>query len=393
MKKAVSAILLIVVLCNFICSSKSYAADFDGLKSITGNSISGKDMEALASEGSVETKGKKSEFNIFGSIGSVIGTVAGIIAGFLNLFPMLGHTCMNLMIRTSENQDQFTIERAVFGEIGLFDVNYFNQDEYYIVGNNNAKTIQVGSATRILKQKIAQIYILMRTVAMAGSLLVLIYVGIRMATSTVASEKAVYKEMLIGWFESIIILFTLQYIMVAVIGVGKIFTNILWDVKETLISTANATSFETEIMSEMYQFLSLFGGWTYVAYSIAYWLIMTIELKFFVSYLRRVVIVGFLIIISPIMTVIFALDKLGDNKAQAFTVWFSELAMNIFIQPIHAFIYIVFMFSAGEIAKQSMLVAILFMLGMTKIEKIVLRLFNLKNTVTLKPVEDEKTKI
>ena len=39
MKKAVSAILLIVVLCNFICSSKSYAADFDGLKSNTGNKI------------------------------------------------------------------------------------------------------------------------------------------------------------------------------------------------------------------------------------------------------------------------------------------------------------------------------------------------------------------
>ena len=120
---------------------------------------------------------------------------------------------------------------------------------------------------------------------------------------------------------------------------------------------------------------------------------MGVQIKFFLSYFRRVIVVGFLILISPIVTITYPIDKIGDNKAQAFWVWFNELAINIFIQPIHAFIYLVFMFTAGEIAKYSLLVATIFLYGMTKVEKLVLHLFNPRNVISLKPVDDEKNKI
>ena len=109
-------------------------------------------------------------------------------------------------------------------------------------------------------------------------------------------------------------------------------------------------------------------------------------------YFRRVVVVGFLILIAPAVTVTYPIDKAGDGKAQAFAVWFAELVINIMIQPIHAAIYLVFMFTAGEIAKHSILIALLFLLSMTKIEKYVLRLFNLKNVTSLKPVDEERKK-
>ena len=92
------------------------------------------------------------------------------------------------------------------------------------------------------------------------------------------------------------------------------------------------------------------------------------------------------------LTVTYPIDKVGDGKAQAFSVWFNELAINIFIQPIHAMIYLVFIYTAGEIAKHSILVALVFLLSLTKVEKIVLFLFNLRNVASLRPVDEERKK-
>ena len=97
--------------------------------------------------------------------------------------------------------------------------------------------------------------------------------------------------------------------------------------------------------------------------------------------------------ISPIVTVTYAIDKVGDGKAQAYSAWLSEFFINVMIQPIQAIIYIVFIYTAGEIANKSMSVAILFLFALTKVEKVVLKLFNLNNVESLKPVEDQDTKI
>ena len=44
-----------------------------------------------------------------------------------------------------------------------------------------------------------------------------LYVGIRMAISSVAEEKAKYKKMLVDWVVSLGLLFVLHYIMVFVV--------------------------------------------------------------------------------------------------------------------------------------------------------------------------------
>ena len=89
---------------------------------------------------------------------------------------------------------------------------------------------------------------------------------------------------------------------------------------------------------------------------------------------------------------LFRSDKVGDGKAQGFTIWSHELILNVLIQPIQALIYLVFMYTAGEIAKISMWVALAFLLGLTKFEKIILQLFNLRNVVSLKPVDEQRKK-
>ena len=47
-----------------------------------------------------------------------------------------------------------------------------------------------------------------------------------------------------------------------------------------------------------------------------------------------------------------------------------EFMVNVFIQPLHAMLYMVFMYSAGEIAKVAPIFAILFFMGLSRGEKI-----------------------
>ena len=48
----------------------------------------------------------------------------------------------------------------------------------------------------------------MRTVSIIGLIVTLLYLGIRMALSTIAEDKAKYKELLVSWLVSFIIVFT-----------------------------------------------------------------------------------------------------------------------------------------------------------------------------------------
>lgn len=105
-------------------------------------------------------------------------------------------------------------------------------------------------------------------------------------------------------------------------------------------------------------------------------------------YLKRTLMVGFLIVIAPLITITYPMDKMGDNKAQAFSAWLNELLINVFIQPIHAIIYLVFSFTAGEIASFAPLLALIFLMSITSAEKMVRNIFNMQNSKSLDNLKD-----
>lgn len=394
MKKIVSSLLIVMVLFNFIFCSDTYAEmSFQGADTITDESITGKDQEKLINEGKVEDKSGMlgGEQKIIPDLlGSIFEAIAGTLAIVANLYPLLMQCGMSIVCGTN---GLFTIEKAVFNEIGLFNINYFNFDKTYEIGDSgNKKVVEMDSSiTTSVKKSVAKFFIILRLLAIALSLLILIYVGIRMAISTVASDKTKYKQMLMAWIEGMVLLFLMQYIIIIIINIGEIFGNVIYNMKCNLIDNGEI-GFEAELIDTMQKSLLGKAGWNFVANIIPYWFLVFIQTKFFLSYFKRLITVGFLILISPIITVIYPIDKVGDGKAQAFSVWFNELAMNVFIQPIHALIYLVFIYTAGEIAKHSMIVALVFLLALTKVEKMVLYLFNLRNVTSLRPVDEERKK-
>ena len=86
----------------------------------------------------------------------------------------------------------------------------------------------------------------------------------------------------------------------------------------------------------------------------------------------------FLIIISPLVTVTYAIDKVGDNRAQAFTTWFKELFSKYMVQVVHAITYIIFIAAAGEIARTMPLLAAFFLWAMGKAEIIIRNVIGLQ---------------
>ena len=92
-------------------------------------------------------------------------------------------------------------------------------------------------------------------------------------------------------------------------------------------------------------------------------------------YLKGFFTVGFLIAVSPLITITYSIDKAGDNKAQAYKTWFKEIIVAIFIQPIHLMFFLIFMASTQEIILRVPILAIFLIGTLSRAELIIRKLF------------------
>ena len=75
---------------------------------------------------------------------------------------------------------------------------------------------------------------------------------------------------------------------------------------------------------------------------------------FFITYVKRMVTIAFLIMISPIITVTYSIDRMGDGKSQALNTWLKEFIYNILLQPFQCIIYLALVqTSVNALAKNS----------------------------------------
>lgn len=91
--------------------------------------------------------------------------------------------------------------------------------------------------------------------------------------------------------------------------------------------------------------------------------------------MHRTLEVHFLVIVAPIVTITYPIDKAGDSKAQAFGNLIKELIIKCSMQLVHSLIYLVFIGTAGVIAISQPLVAIVFFMALSRAEKITRKIF------------------
>ena len=235
-----------------------------------------------------------------------------------------------------------------------------------------------------LQGTIAKWYKTIRIISMVGLLSVLLYIGIRIIlSSTSAQNQAKYKNMLKDWLVALCLIFVLHYMMALMLTITESLNNIMADtyngdrdqlmesVRENTNKVADGSvQFDDDSSNNIQRF----------GYLIMYLALVLLTLIFTFQYLKRVVYMAFLTMIAPLIALTYPLDKIKDNKAQAFSFWLKEYIFNCLIQPVHLLLYTVFISSALEFAQKNILYAIVTLAFMVPAEKIIKEMFGLKSS-------------
>ena len=388
MKKRLVLMLIIAILINTIIPNFIYAVeDTDGdvdsaiekvNKGVTSDDImqhqseTGEKMsEQITESGTAPLTpsdgGTRTEK--LGETATSSSTVASVLCGVLAVPAQAVIGLMNLIISIGDGKkiDSFTIEDLVFNRYELFNIDFFSYD-------------QNGTKTNVsLKKSIAQWYFGLRNIAIVISVVILIYIGIRMAIATVASEKAKYNKMFTNWVMSFVLVFIMHYIVIGMLAVQD------WAL-EVVGSFVEGQGFEEIIINDTWDTIKSVKGWSCVAVTIQLYVLVYYQIKFFLAYFKRFLSTAFLLVISPLVTITYSIDALDDGKAQAYKAWLKHITYNIFIQAIHAVVYAIFIISAAEIAKQIPIFGAILLMTLSRTEKVV------KSTMKMsgKGIADEK---
>ena len=273
----------------------------------------------------------------------------------------------NVQLKTSSKAN-VTIENIVYNKIPILDINFFDFEQA------GGAVVDEDGIIYLIKENVAMWYYIFRIIAILIMLLALIYLGIKMAISTVAEKKAVYKEMLLSWLVGFIIVFAINYIMFAIIHINESF--ISWLIPEYEDGT-EISLYET-VRTKAYSLKATTG----FAGMIMYIMLVYYSIRFLIMYFKRFLTVTILALMSPFVAVSYAIEKINKNGkgGDIYGNWFKDFLYSVIIQGIHALIYTLFVSMALKLTETSIVgifVAFLFLGFMVRVDKIVRRIFGL----------------
>lgn len=209
--------------------------------------------------------------------------------------------------------------------------------EIFINGSVAEKTKLSGFVNAI-----ASWYRVIFLISIAILFFILIYLSIRAMISSLAKDMAEINMMFFNWIKSVMILFLMTFIIVGIISLNSAFVSIITQsmVNESKILEDQVTGLVAGIVSM-----------NFIRETISLGILCILifqTLSFLSVYVKRLITVGFYILIAPIISVGYALDVVGDKKAQSLSNWLKKFMGLVFVQPFHLLLYAIF---AGTIFK------------------------------------------
>lgn len=213
------------------------------------------------------------------------------------------------------------------GKVKIANANIFTQDP-----NRTSEWTPFGKLLEKLKDTVATLYYIMRNLAIVILLCLLIYAGIRIVlASTVANEKAKWKQYLMDWLKALALV---MFIHVIMIGIFYISDTVVKGLNQGITYGHTIVS-QIRIQYRKTGFFDVTSNWFYV---IMYIYVTYLTIVFIISYFKRLIYLMVLIIISPIVSSLYAF---GKTSKSIFEKWFKEFIMGVFVQPFHMIIYTV----------------------------------------------------
>ncbi len=311
-----------------------------------------------------------------------------------------------------------TPDKIFSNQIPLLDVNIIKPNKYTHIDSDGNEVEVTNTPVNVMQKTISSWYFVLRNIAIVAFLSMLVYIGIRIIISSVANEKAKYKQMLIDWIVGLCLLFSMHYIMSFVLYMTEEIIDLL-DINngdviikmdDLKLTDYNSDSSKVKNIVQYYnkdkdgsevQTLSwrtdMAGYIRFLAqsniksnsiivrmgFSILYLTLVIYTYLFMFQYLRRLLNLIFLTLIAPFVALAYPLDKIGDGKAQAFNMWLREYLTNLLIQPMHLILYTVLIGSAINLSTDHPIYAIIVFGFMLQAEKLIKKMFRLNNADTV----------
>ncbi len=292
--------------------------------------------------------------NFFENLGEAI---AGMIYRFANwLFNIVQDGLRMVAEGTPKSPELVTIDKIVFDEYSETSIDFWEN--------------QKGSSfINKFKSNIEYWYNIFRGLALIGYLIVLLYIGVRILLAVGGRNQAKFKGMLLSWAQGVIILVLfpmvirysvqINHAIVSKIAEGKANREVAGSVNVTYpVSTesedeANKAALaiaespfispaeKNDYMAAMaYRYENPNPNDSRIMIAIVYLIMIFQFIMILITYYKRLFMFSFLLAIFPIVALTYAIDKVGDGSAQAFTTWTKEIMMNVFMQCFHAIVYV-----------------------------------------------------
>lgn len=370
-KKIIITLIILIVLSTLI--SNTFAADqigipqssteqgqafnqlLDGEATVTSDGGNSGEQSEVVGVGVPDSQAS----SVIGSFTASAAIIPSMISRLLSAVALGGEVNLD---DNAEISEFFTIGDLLTNKYPLFNINMFEETPE---GPNS-------TLSNDLKSNVAIWFVALRNLAVIVCLISILYVGIRIAIATTFVDSSKYKKMLTSLCISFILLFVVHYIIILLINISELFVNLL---TSSIGEDMNITDMEVAMLSRLPNETEQAEDWGKLFYLLLNYVIVYYEAKFFIMYIFRVFKVYIITIISPIVCITYSIDSMGDGRAQGFNNFIKRAIIDILIQPIHLILYIVFIYSAGEIATQVPLIGVIFIAALDNAEKVVRNIF------------------
>lgn len=358
------------------------------------------------------TDGDKSKWQVlWGLITDTVNTVVNLVEATINniLLPF-GDGLLYVISRSVG--EQVTIDGIIFNSVEKVDANF------WATGSN-------GSVKNILSKVVTYWYNVFRKIAIVVYMITLVGIGISIMLNSTAQKKAKYKGALMSWVVGVAILFLFPYVMKYTIELNNaVVGKMQKEVQSDGISTStdndpdkqptfgtisdtealktfgnddfifmmsgkycidkNGNMDPTKINDTMMRTRLLAQKTNKIILTVIYFILIGQTTVLLFAYYKRAFMLAFLITIFPLVAMSYAIDKLGDKKAQSFGIWFKEYIVNVIVQMFHAAVYVLVVNASVksflDTNGSNWLFMILSVLFLFEGEKILRSIFNVKSS-------------
>lgn len=295
-------------------------------------------------------------------------------------------------------------EEIFSNQIPLLDVNIINPKKY-TYEDEDGKKQEVKSTAAILQSTISAWYRVLKDIATVLLLSVLVYIGIRIVISSVASDKAKYKKMLIDWIVGLCLLFTVHYIMSFAFTITDKFVELLASTNEAItIESAkddvDLSDYKIGDKKEVIERYNIDDDGKYVsdklswrtnfvgyvrfyaqtniksmsvalrfAYTLMYLILVIYTYMFLFQYIKRFMYIVFLTLMAPIMAVLYPIQK-ASGKTPSTTKYIKDWGNNLSLILVHSILYKILMGTSMDLVTSNPIYGVLVLASIMEAGKI-----------------------